>query len=843
MADNETRDWIIKLQADKQAAQQTISSVEAVRKRAQALREEVRSLTRDTTAMNVALKRSDSSALASTTRSLVEASNAAQQARRYYSEVNAGLDDLRRQALAADSAVGSLHTTIQKQPTSTAQTYGRAGTSLSAIGSAVGAVGGTGVQQALGTGGDVLRAVQGVQLLSRDLPQLAKGLNLSTANVIAMTAAVVAVGAAYVVAKDNLDEWNASADEARQKTLGIIGATREYQQFISTATSEELRAKAEEVAQKKAANDQIIADLLALQQQIESGVETGAGPGLTNAAENAIRYMDSLGIKEFGLQDVKDAITEVGQENAKYGAGFEILTNAFVSGATAANDAAARQEEATARQIAAIERDTQVRIDTAQLIATSSTASIQERLAAIQVERDSYQKTIEQLEPLAGASDEAAQKLTQARDQVFLLTQEEERLRTQVLPLVAAREQEAVAIAKIQAAYGAGGIHGQAQDIAPQLKAQAAVQKVVDDYAQQSAESQAKRQLTLLRDQEDFERKQAQDLAAHYADLAKIDQDYYERQAQLLEDLAAVATDAAQEEAKALADQRKEQVRAAEDHANRMLEIQRSLNQSLEGAVESRDVTAAIQAVRAAKQQAEDENKQYQQEKKRRDEDFNDRLREMSAERDEKLAAGRKALEDLKRQHDRERAASIAAFQDQRRRAAEEQRLRVQRQQQDWLAEDQARLKHAADQLGITQTAFANLNAAASLGMANFNATVSAYLASLITSVGGSIPASLIQQSVGGALGASLPKYGAGGMPRPGTWGIVGDKGPEPIQFLGYNRIYPSSALPSLGSVTVHAPITISGAGDSARDLEAVFEQRILPKLTRAVQQAARGTR
>jgi hypothetical protein len=288
----------------------------------------------------------------------------------------------------------------------------------------------------------------------------------------------------------------------------------------------------------------------------------------------------------------------------------------------------------------------------------------------------------------------------------------------------------------------------------------------------------------LLREQEDYDRNRVKELRDHYADLAQIDTQYYEKQAALLADLADIANEANADKLREIADATKEAQRANEDYVDSLEKTKQDLRA---GALRLDAI-----AIYETQQRLKEQGAQYDKEKKRREEDLQDRIDELDDQRDERLAAGRKALEDLRKQHDKERADNERAFQLRLKEEDQERSIRLSRQRQDWAQEDAERARHVAQQVGLVQSGFDQVNAIARLGMDTFNTIVAGRIAAMISSVGGGIPTSIVQQAVGGALGRPVGAYGNGtSYVPPGTTAWVGDKGPELLRFLSPASITP----------------------------------------------------
>lgn len=235
----------------------------------------------------------------------------------------------------------------------------------------------------------------------------------------------------------------------------------------------------------------------------------------------------------------------------------------------------------------------------------------------------------------------------------------------------------------------------EAQALNDRLERQAELEKQVAtaldsvaEYQEQYAETLARRHLDELRSQEDYERSTAQAWAKHYADLAELDADFYEKVQEQIKEAGEQAGETDTRRLDEIAKFNKEMQRLAEDHQRKMMEIYRDLSTGIEDAVEDRSVSAAIEAIRAAKERTREENEQYDIERRRRWEDFQDRLNQLAIEREERKAAAQQAIDDLRKQYERERAERIADFQARLQEEEEQRALARKRQLEDWAIED-----------------------------------------------------------------------------------------------------------------------------------------------------------
>jgi len=525
---------------------------------------------------------------------------------------------------------------------------------------------------------------------------------------------------------------------------------------------------------------------------------------------------------------------------------------------TLRGEAQARDAEAKATQdvIDTIDRVTKANADAASM--TREQAN--QELASNQIREQAIQAYLDDLREEAKTNEAAAAQVSAYEEELKNLQARDAAITEVILPEIEAREKEAEAIQEQKDAIEAA--KKAAEEAA---KTQQAVADLTKQYNDETEKIEQKRRLTSEREQLDWMRKEAAALAKHYADLAAIDERFYEQEADALDKIAEITTGSDKEELKAQAEYARESARLAKQHKNKMLEIEKSLSNSLAASIEDRSVGAAIEAVRSAKQQAEQEQQNYEDQKAERDEEYKLQLAELKEQRDEKLKAAQKDLEDLREKHRKERDAAIAAFQQQRQEASQQRQIALNQQREDWRIEDTERQTNFQNQVNKltghhtnTETATSNhytrLGTIHSKGMGDIEAAVKKAYEGIEMPDKGS-------GSTGGSGGTgkgSLPgKYGFGGSPKPGSIGYVNDRGKkEPILFRGYNQVFPDDAslLNFLGagkggntiSIALDAPITVGTGGDkqTAKDIVKEVEAVIIPKIAavteRALAQAGR---
>ena len=749
-----------------------------------------------------------------------------------------------------------------------ADIYGDVASRTSAISGLASGLGGGALGGRLMIAADILDAVEASKLLRAELPAMVSQLGLSASSMAALGLAAGAMVAAFLVVKNVLGEIIDAGKEVQQEIQGRINALKSYYEFIADATSEELESRIAELEQRRSMNAQLALDLLALKEAVENGLDAASFDNLDVLdvfGEGALRAMDALGLMGFGLDELKTAIEETRTAMKADEIERKLLTQAYTEGATATADARQQELDFTSQKIAALEREAQQQIKNAELIRTGTGEQLALRQQQIETELEAYRTLESELEPLISESDEAAQKLAETKDAIFLLEEESKNLTNNIMAEVAARE---IANATLERAaqlekerQDAAAVHitefNASMEAVSATFAEGREQAIA--YAAAQAEADDKRQRVTLEEQADFERKRLLDLADHYADMAQLDADYFRDREDILNDLGEDLGDLDQQRLDDVKDYNKASRRLAEDHRDRLLSIQRQADNDYMDAARNRDTAGALAALRNGKEQLEDEDRQYQKEQKRREVDFKDQLDLLARERRERQKAAAQQLRELAQQHQRERQARQQAFRQQLSREDQERAIRLQRLQQQYQREDTQRSNHFTTVESATSQHFSDVQGRTSTGFANLEANYAAHLTrlnQLVTSGSGSAARPI-------GSGYTPEQYAAGGRPplrrvvsvgerRPetaiyagGRREIVGRHGSELALFNRPVRIYPSAAASqggsrvslNLGGVNVQAGSGMS-ARDVARMLAAQVEDKVYGVLDKMVSEA-----
>lgn len=720
--------------------------------------------------------------------------------------------------------------------------------------------------------------------LRHELPALVDGLGLTATNAGLLAGGVTAAAAGVYLLYDAITEASKKAREEAEKDIKLLKSEEEGLAAGLGMTTEEInkaiQAQEQEITLKRqsvAYWDDILAtqgrynklldDLARAEQDIATASQMGDWEWKARAEAEKDAIEDALNtfVKQFGeditispalYDEAKKAIRAlIDEEIPSLEYGIDGLKSAFDSAIVAARDAAAAEEELfnTRRTVAdqlLADAEKDVREQAArraelESIMPDDVDDILQSLATDLEAVHAQQGRLNKLYRDGGIDQEYYREQMQALNETERdLVEAREHYQTVAAEAARQNQLEADALERVNELTKARRDLIK-QEAAAQERLAAEMERarqLTMDYLDKTAETRAKRELQAQREEEDFERQRARDTAAHYTRLAQLDARYHESVAAALQRLSDEAAGFDKQKVAELAAQNKAMQRLAQDHAKRMLQIQRDMAHGLEGAVEDRDVTAAIQAARQAQQQARDEQEQYDDERKRREEDFDERLKELDEQRDEKLKRGRQALNDLRQQHQRERQTQIAAFNASLALQDQERRIKLQRQQEDYRNEDMLRQRHFANQVSQYSQHFANVHTVTQTGMGVVaNAVLTAWQA-----LAGSISGTPLTVSGGGSAryvsgeGRAKP-YGTGGKILPDQWVMLGDTGAELAKFHrdgSWEALNPRQTQQVLSqpSVALSVPVQIYDASSPAM-IEAVFEQRVIPKLIQAARQ------
>lgn len=529
-----------------------------------------------------------------------------------------------------------------------ADLYGNVGRHVGIIGARLSTFGGAALGGQMMMAADMLDLVEASQLMKAELPALAAQLGIGRKEIVALGAAGIGLAASLIVAKAALSDLADASQRLKGLVGGQIEAYRKFHDFISTATSEQLKAEIEATMQRDLADRAYYADILALQGRVKAALDEGRGINLEGLAEGAIQLYESLGGNVTGLKDIEAALNDAQKSMEQNRLYLNLLVQAYTEGAAAANDAAERERLYTDRKITGIEAQIQREAEFQRLIEAGSSQDVEARLQAIDQEQASIQKLIAELEPLAGTSETAATKLADARNRLAELQLEAQGLSQNVLPAIRAVEQWRSGLERFKA-----GIQQTIQtvaDISQKLQAGAGVIAKYEYQAGQIEKEAAQ------------EREQIE--ARHYARLADLQEQSQQRQAEAYQRYqdSIVEMEKGLEESlgKMRADYQRDEMRREQDFRRDRERAERQHKTSLLEAASRLDATAVLQEQRRYAEEERQAQEDFQLETQRRKEDLQLREQQERESLKKRLEQAQKAYDEQLRREREQLQRSIA---------------------------------------------------------------------------------------------------------------------------------------------------------------------------------------
>lgn len=846
---------IIRIEADQAAANRLLTAVSKVRAEMRGTAAEVKTL-------GVAGGRAESE--------LAQYGRTAQAAGKRIDGLNAEMDELRRETLAAATAQEKLERALKDTGHAAASqdftTQYRAarqenriesftGSALSDVLSPLGLAGagparlagdlfmfadaipdvrlglGRLVSSMMDTGTATKGAVAALQQYVPGMTQASAQTAVMVGSLAAMAGATAVLYVAFGKAKDIIDDSKRSLE-------GYMDVSQRYAELIATGTTEEVQKAIQANEDRNRALE----------------IERGLLQGFVDAAENTTGWEgalldlnDALGLNLGGIEDAKDKLEELDGQIGSNITLNEWLARALRDGSLATADAAAAEDElAEKRREAAKEAladiDQQVRdeAERRRKLATFTPDQVNAEITANEREIAALQGAYGALTDKIREGVLTHQEATDAADaytaRIEALEAANAHLDTTVRAAAVRREDAADAEKRLeQATKDAVDARKSAAD------AEVKRASLLDSYAAQTDEIERKRQLDDVREAEDLYRKQTADRAKHNQDLIALDRKHAEARAELVEKIAESSAETDKDSVEALREFQKADLRATRDYWRDMRKINRDERQSVASAARRLDASAVLEAQENAKQQREDRTEQLEAERQERAEDYQERLEELAEQRAEKRAAAAKELRDLEDQHRRERTERIRAFSQQQADEASAQRIRQQRLAQDRAYEDGLRQRQFNSELA----AINSLIVAAEQLERQARATIQAGGTNPVATGGGGggmtgtaqYYQQLAQTAAAGryvnwsgqrvrvdqydpqqAAGMTAAgwydwkrRYGyqAGGYPPVGRDVLVGERGPEWVRFMQPARVYASGQTPGGGSSTTNSVGTV----------------------------------
>lgn len=727
-----------------------------------------------------------------------------------------------------------------------------------ALTGAVGYVGGTGLEQKANIAAEVLASVEAIGLLKQEFPQMAAAArgflrDAGTFNVV-MLAAAAAI-AATAVAATLLDE---NAQKGADHVKALAESMKTYFEAIATGTSTDIRDQIKDGEQSLSVLRQQLAILKDADDQMSSvlgGIPYWA-QGITDS------YLGT----SYGAEELKSRIKELESEIRETELTSGLLTSALSSAAVQARDLAEAEKELmeTRRDEAdaiisdldsALQEQARREVELETIMPEDAAAAVREaqadfdRMTILLAELDKMLELgLIDTEYYTAKHYELLESFYAAREtlEYYNTTATEAATANQFLANVLTFTKDSMG-ALTDSVSDFADWSEKASKAAEKAAADAqkfwsSFAKAADEHQRAIAESQMDYATAVQREIMDFERDMVNRAIDHSIELSRMDQDYYEKRADVLQKLGGDEEKQRKEELDKLAKHQLDMARLAEDHRLKMMQIQRDMNVGVEAAVEDRNVSAAIEAVRTAKEEARREEEQYELERKRREEDFKLQVEEMTKQREEKKRDYQQQLQDLRQNHERQRQERIQDFNREQARRQQEFAIRRQREEEDFNQRIQRMRDQFMRQWGMTSDHYAYLNQLTSYGMARVENTMIIAWDSIIKSLQRTSSMAVGTSSLGGgiaggintalgSLGSFFSGFAEGGSPMPGQIVKVGERGPEWVTFGSQAQVWPNGINPM-------APMTFNANGYNpadARLIEEVFKQRIIPSVVRAV--------
>jgi hypothetical protein len=544
---------------------------------------------------------------------------------------------------ASQARIDALRTEIRlaREQSQIIGDVGRRTTAFARLGAGLG---GAAFSGRLMLAGDILDATEAAALFRKELPALATQLGIGRRELVALGAAGVALAGELMIIRSLFNELSESSKRVRELVAGQIDAYKRYSEFVVNATSEQLKAEIEATMKRDLADRQYYENLIALQARVQAALDQGRGLNLEGLAEGAIQLYEALGGNATGLKDINAALEQQRAQLESNRLYLNLLTQAYTDGATAANDAAARQREYTKREIAGLEARMQRELEFQRMLETATSEQVRERLHAIAQERAALQRLAGELEPLAAASSEAADKLRETRDRLAELELQAQGLTERVLPVIEATERWRAALGQVRTS--AQTVVETVAQVAQRLRSGAeALARYDAEVAQTRAEAAAD-----LRETERTYQERRLDLVTRF------EQDRLERERAYQQQLADLESEYQTRRAEARAEFERDEQRRAEDYYRERKRREEDHRASLLDAAARLDASAVLQEQRQFQKDQKRAEEEYRLETKRRREEFALRERqEAEAFRRRRELAERAYREQERRQYEQYR--------------------------------------------------------------------------------------------------------------------------------------------------------------------------------------------
>lgn len=370
-------------------------------------------------------------------------------------------------------------------------------------------------------------------------------------------------------------------------------------------------------------------------------------------------------------------------------------------------------------------------------------------------------------------------------------------------------------------------------------RAQSALEPLVREFEQATADIAARRGLQDTREQQDFTRRRDQQTGDFWRGIGEQDADFAKKRSEswrdLLDELGDLETEANADRAKKITDFNKDAERRAEDHQKKLKDIEDEGRKRLYEAASMLDAIGVDAALRSMEEQRAEEEDNYATENRRLQEDLDAQLTELAQnldqQRAQRILSYQQQQTDEAANYEQSRARRIAQFEEQLAREDEERAIRAERLAEDRRMEDELRQRDFDQrrskilaEAGVFNEMAARVAASLQLtrdSVLNFLTATQSGLGNWMSKLGDSI-GQLTTKAVKGFLGGSnktsgggtiddILHYAAGGKPPVGQVVQVGEFGPEYAMFTDPVQIYTANQMRQIAPETL--PAAAGGQG------------------------------
>lgn len=506
--------------------------------------------------------------------------------------------------------------------------------------------------------------------LFADLNAAAKAALTAGTNLQTLAAAGGIAGAAVIAIALALQNFQAVTAEARAQLEAALVAQENYYDAVANLDEQGARDRIAELERGLAAQRRLAAEARtaadsAFTQLADTIGDAGAEVffALDSTAQNLVANANEA---EAGLSAVEQEIVRLNQGLAQ---GEFAANNATV----AQEELAAATQQATAATLAAINARVDAEVQAAGQIRSASSESVRSLIDDNLLRIQTLQEEQQQLIDLAAAGNAAAQQaLPEVNQQLEELALATGRLANEILPAVEAREKEASALQQAtrvmqiyqQSLQRIAQLETQITDIRGTIRSQAAQDEERDLYA--SLDLQRRRHFENI----DFQRS-----------LAESEAEFLESRSALIQEGRDAETEAQAETNSIIQQANDEGLKRTREYLQQLDDIERDSRESILEGASNLDARAVLASIRQRDRQLQEAQRGYETDQQQRQDDTQQRLTELTQQRDQDAAARAQRLIDEQVAYDAQRQQAIAAFDERRQREDMENAIARQREE------------------------------------------------------------------------------------------------------------------------------------------------------------------